>query len=200
MGEDLVAEIPELSRGKVASYTLHYESGEQIWGSDSLSEKIRTVNVSATADNVLLYGGGEYFVGEQVAVYVNDAECHTFLGWYKADALLSTDRSYSFTVTDNVEITARFADSHTPTDWIVDVEAKVGVEGSEHIECTVCGITIEQRKIPAKTECATEIPEPEEDEPKPSILPIFIVCVSIVGVGVAGVAVVAVRRYNRRKK
>lgn len=44
--------------------------------------------------------------------------------------------------------TLPFAD-HTPSDWITDREPAVGVEGSEHIECTVCGEILEENKLPA---------------------------------------------------
>ena len=48
-----------------------------------------------------------------------------------------------------------FADSyvdaigHTPSDWIVDTEAHIGVEGSKHKECTVCGETLQTEIIDA---------------------------------------------------
>ena len=38
---------------------------------------------------------------------------------------------------------------HTESDWIVDVPAEEGVEGSQHTECTVCGEQIKQETIPA---------------------------------------------------
>ena len=41
---------------------------------------------------------------------------------------------------------------HTPSDWIVDAEAQIGVEGSKHKECTVCGETLETEAIEALPE------------------------------------------------
>ena len=41
---------------------------------------------------------------------------------------------------------------HTPSDWIVDAEAQIGVSGSKHKECTVCGETLETEVIEALTE------------------------------------------------
>ena len=38
---------------------------------------------------------------------------------------------------------------HTAGDWIVDEPAQVGVNGSKHKECTVCGDTVETKTIPA---------------------------------------------------
>jgi hypothetical protein len=48
---------------------------------------------------------------------------------------------------------------HTPSDWIVDAEAQIGVEGSKHKECTACGETLETEAIEALTEAPTTEPE-----------------------------------------
>ncbi len=42
---------------------------------------------------------------------------------------------------------------HTPSDWIVDVEATYGAKGHSHIECTVCGYVLDNKdfdELPAK--------------------------------------------------
>ena len=41
---------------------------------------------------------------------------------------------------------------HTEDDWIIDRVAEVGVEGSKHTECTVCGDTLRTETIPAIVE------------------------------------------------
>ena len=41
---------------------------------------------------------------------------------------------------------------HTEDDWIIDQAAEVGVEGSRHTECTVCGETLRTEAIPAIVE------------------------------------------------
>lgn len=38
---------------------------------------------------------------------------------------------------------------HTPSDWITDQEPAVGVPGSKHMECTLCGEYLEEEEIPA---------------------------------------------------
>ena len=38
---------------------------------------------------------------------------------------------------------------HTPSDWIVDTEPQIGVEGSKHIACTVCGDVLQTETIEA---------------------------------------------------
>lgn len=44
---------------------------------------------------------------------------------------------------------------HTPSDWIVDTEAQIGVAGSKHKECATCGETLEIEAIEALTEAPT---------------------------------------------
>ena len=54
---------------------------------------------------------------------------------------------------------------HTPSDWIVKTEAKIGVKGEEIKKCTVCGLELERREIPAiekPTEPTTKPTEPSE--------------------------------------
>ena len=48
---------------------------------------------------------------------------------------------------------------HIESDWIIDQNAAVGVEGSKHTECTRCGTTIKTEKIPALTESHVHAPE-----------------------------------------
>ena len=66
---------------------------------------------------------------------------------------------------------------HTPSDWIVDTEAQIGVAGSKHKECTICGETLETEVIEALTEApsteepttAAPITEAPTTEPEPSV-------------------------------
>ena len=53
---------------------------------------------------------------------------------------------------------------HTPSEWIVDVEAQIGVSGSRHKECTVCNETLETEVIEALTEAETTEAETTEAE------------------------------------
>ena len=59
------------------------------------------------------------------------------------------------TYTDN-EVAAP---GHISSDWIVDVEAQIGVEGSQHKECTVCGGMLITETIKALTETDTSAAE-----------------------------------------
>lgn len=47
------------------------------------------------------------------------------------------------------------AKGHTSSDWIIDKQPAVGVKGSKHKECTVCGKVLEKTDIPALS--ATDI-------------------------------------------
>ncbi|MBQ7316474.1 MAG: hypothetical protein IJW90_05105, partial [Clostridia bacterium] len=56
---------------------------------------------------------------------------------------------------------------HNAGDWIIDIEAAPGVEGSKHKECTVCGTTLETAVIealPVETEPPAEAPTEEPTE------------------------------------
>ncbi|MBQ5363353.1 MAG: hypothetical protein IIU63_08395, partial [Clostridia bacterium] len=44
---------------------------------------------------------------------------------------------------------------HAPGDWIVDTEPAIGIAGSKHKECTVCGEVLETQVIEALTEAPT---------------------------------------------
>ena len=65
------------------------------------------------------------------------------------------------------------AKGHTSGAWIVDQEPALGVEGSKHIECTVCGETLETAVIEAlpmetepETETSLETEAPTESDSK----------------------------------
>ena len=62
---------------------------------------------------------------------------------------------------------------HKPGEWIVDQEPAPGIEGSKHIECTVCGETLETAVIEAlpvetepETETSLETEDPTESDSK----------------------------------
>ena len=59
------------------------------------------------------------------------------------------------------------AKGHTASGWILDRQPEVGAEGSQHKECTVCGVTLQTETIPALEPPATEPPatEPPATEP-----------------------------------
>ena len=54
-------------------------------------------------------GDGTYTYGEQATVAATSNTGYNFCGWYEGDALVSEDMEYTFTVTSNRNLTARFA-------------------------------------------------------------------------------------------
>jgi hypothetical protein len=53
------------------------------------------------------------------------------------------------------------ATGHTEGDWVVDIEAQVGVVGSKHKDCTVCGEEVKVEEIPALEDTTSS--DTEED-------------------------------------
>ncbi len=72
----------------------------------------------------------------------------------------------------NIESQAIPAKGHTESDWIVDTEAQPGVNGSKHVECTVCHTTLKTEVIPARpvvTEPEVTTTEPEVTTTEPEV-------------------------------
>ncbi len=84
---------------------------------------VKTEGVAATCTES---GNVEYWTCENCGKIFSDEEC-----------------------TSEITETAVPATGHTAGEWIVDREAQVGVKGSKHKECTVCGETLETEEIPA---------------------------------------------------
>ena len=89
---------------------------------------------------------------------------------YRGNETDKTEHSYSEVVTDPTCTELGFttitcdncgdthkinyieAAGHKISDWIIDVPATIEAAGSKHIECTVCGTTLETVEIPQLTE------------------------------------------------
>jgi uncharacterized repeat protein (TIGR02543 family) len=71
------------------------------------------LTVSATATNGRITGLlPDYNVGETVTLTASPSAGYTFKNWTdKSGNILSTNRTYSFTITDNVELIANFSDN-----------------------------------------------------------------------------------------
>ena len=83
----------------------------------------------------------EHTKTEDIAV---DANAHSF-----ATAWISDESGHWHAATcEHASERSDFA-AHTAGDWIVDTAAQIGVVGSKHKECTVCGYTTETAEIPA---------------------------------------------------
>lgn len=67
-----------------------------------------TINVSASEGGTV-QGGGTFITGNSTTITAAPNEGYGFLGWYDAaGTLLSQDLSYTFTITDDLQLKARF--------------------------------------------------------------------------------------------
>ncbi len=88
-----------------ASYSFTVNSNITVYAKFSVSRNVTVKAVGAGTGT----GGGTYASGALVTLTAKPSGGHSFLGWYDQNgALLSANRSYSFTVTANVTITAQF--------------------------------------------------------------------------------------------
>ena len=73
--------------------------------------QFETNTVTATASPTTggtVTGGGTYSAGQSVTVTATNNSGYLFSGWYKDGAKVSSNKSYTFTVTGNVTLTAKF--------------------------------------------------------------------------------------------
>lgn len=75
----------------------------------NLNSLIHTVTVSAdpTAGGTVT-GGGTYSDGQKATVTATNNSGYLFSGWYNGSTKVSSNKSYTFTVTENVTLTAKF--------------------------------------------------------------------------------------------
>lgn len=104
-------------------------------------KQIETVPMTGESEKVAITvtggnGGGSYNVGDTVTVTANaPAEGKKFDGWYVNGEKVSSDNSYTFTVTEGITLEARYvSDPTTPTDPEPD---NIGLSGG-----AIAGITI----------------------------------------------------------
>ena len=68
-----------------------------------------TYTVTVTAEEGGTAGdGGEFEAGSEVTVNALADDCYVFAGWKVGEEIVSTDAEYTFTVTEDVELTATF--------------------------------------------------------------------------------------------
>ncbi|WP_367358707.1 InlB B-repeat-containing protein [Mesotoga sp.] len=53
-------------------------------------------------------GGGKYINGTKATVVAAPADCYDFDGWYEGETLVSEEAEYTFTVTEDVDLVAKF--------------------------------------------------------------------------------------------
>ena len=79
------------------------------WVRDCYNVTTKTTTGGTTA------GDGDYDKGATATVIATPEEGYLFKGWYENGQLVSNDASYSFTVTENRTLTAKFAAYYTVT-------------------------------------------------------------------------------------
>ena len=84
-------------------------------------------------------GDGEAKSGDYVEL-IAISQCSSFLGWYKNNELISSEETYKFRVTDDIEFTAKFTEgNHT---FNVEVtEPSCANKGNTANVCENCGLT-----------------------------------------------------------
>lgn len=80
----------------------------------TIAKSYSTYNPKAYTVTARSSGGGTYASGSLVTLTANASSGHTLVGWYDRNGtLLSTNRSYTFTVSADVTITAQFGSAIT---------------------------------------------------------------------------------------
>ena len=89
-------------------------------------------SVSATATNGTVSGAGTYQEGATATLKATPNTGYKFVNWTKGGEVVSTDATYSFPVTENVELVANFEaiTSKNPRAWAYDM--KLGEDGDNY--------------------------------------------------------------------
>ena len=117
----------ECSRDSSGNWKLYYPGYDNKLTTHSLTgvfnkEEIYTVSVrnsttghvNGTTD-ILVSGGGEHLAGDSVTVTTSlksgvDSNRYQFIGWFNGDIQLSTETSYTFTVSGSITLTAKYTE------------------------------------------------------------------------------------------
>ena len=96
------------------NYTIHYTAtnGNNIWEGDITvtADQVYTVNVASNNNDYgTVSGGGQYHYGASCTVTATPADGYMFTNWTQNGNVVSTDASYTITVSSNVSLVANFA-------------------------------------------------------------------------------------------
>ena len=112
-----------------------YGLGGCTWGIDNISitqsaptQYTITANASPTSGGTVS-GGGQYNSGATCTLTATPASGYEFLYWKKGNTQVSTNATYSFTVTENATYTAYFQQS-APTQYTITVNANNNAWGT----------------------------------------------------------------------
>ncbi len=110
---DLIGDVGEsVINVKVTDFLLNGERSEnyKVLTEEFISfvSSANVATVSLTAKNGTVTGDGVYYKGETVTLTATPDRGYFFDGWYEGSRRLSTKTSYSFTINENMSITAKF--------------------------------------------------------------------------------------------
>ena len=75
--------------------------------------ELPTYTVTATAENGTVTGAGEYQHGTEATLVATPNTGYAFVNWKKGEEVVSSEASYTFTVTANTDLVATFAPEET---------------------------------------------------------------------------------------
>lgn len=110
--------------------TFTVEQNMTFYATFSLNEYAITATANPATGGVI-EGAGVYEYGDQCTLTAQTTVHYNFINWTKGDEVVTTDQSFSFTVTENEEYVANFEQYL----FLVDVE----IEGDEDAEVTGWG-------------------------------------------------------------
>ncbi|MBR1869610.1 MAG: Ig domain-containing protein, partial [Bacteroidales bacterium] len=112
------------------SLPLEGQGGDKIYADEYIEAANKEANVSidvATEGKGNAIGGGNYALGDQVALMAFPDEGYSFEGWYDGNELIGREYSYYFTARKDRSITARFAfEEKVSTKFIVEMPETYG--------------------------------------------------------------------------
>lgn len=100
--------------GELSYYTIPYPLpfGEGTWNTIYLTEIKRNITCSVATDEGVggtVSGDGVYINGRQCTVSATECESYLFDGWFKNGTLISKNLDYTFTVSEDLNLEARFS-------------------------------------------------------------------------------------------
>jgi len=99
---------------------------------------LKTFEVTVTAEpkeGGEVMGADTYDCGEEATVVATPAECYDFDGWFVDDTLLSKDAEYTFTVTEDVDLVAKFTLKTFEVVATAGENGTITPEGTQTVEC-----------------------------------------------------------------
>ena len=123
---------------KANAQTLTFESGEEsIYANEYISaaEDQAAVNIFCNvegAESSAILGAGTYIRGDYAVLYARSVADCAFAGWFEGERLVSEDRSYGFSVTEDRSLMAKY----------VPIERKLYVS----LSCSNGGFTVGERE------------------------------------------------------